>query len=271
VVPHGPLFNLSFAALEDEKGRYLVESHALHYTPSVGALRRPGRPRKGPSHGALLVADPSLPRDVAAREHLAPLPGARREAADVVRSLGRREATVVSGPEAREDRVRGLLAGKSIVHFATHGIVHDGDALDSFLGLAGAGASPADDGRLTAAEIHHLSLAADLVFLSACRTASGRVSGDGVVGLTRAFLAAGSRSVVATLWDVSDDVAREVVRRFYPAWRRSGDKAAALREAQLSVLRALRRGEVKVETPAGPFTLPEHPALWASFVLQGEP
>jgi CHAT domain-containing protein len=178
---------------------------------------------------------------------------------------------VVSGRQAREDHVRALLGDRAVVHFATHGVVHDGDALGSFLGLAGAGGSASDDGRLTAAEIHQLSMAADLVFLSACRTASGRVSGDGVVGLTRAFLAAGSRSVVATLWDVSDDVAREIVRRFYPAWKRTGGKAAALREAQLAVLQALRRGELRVETPAGAFTLPEHPALWAPFVLQGEP
>jgi CHAT domain-containing protein/tetratricopeptide (TPR) repeat protein len=271
IVPHGPLFHLSFAALEDEKGRYLIESYALHYTPSVGALRLAPRRGAPARRETLLVGDPALPAAVSARERLGPLPGARREVEDVLRSLGRRDATVVLGPDAREGRVRALLAGKSVVHFATHGVVRDGDALDAFLGLAGGGGSPEDDGRLTAAEIHRLSLSADLVFLSACRTASGRVGGDGVVGLTRAFLAAGAPSVVATLWDVSDDVAREVVRRFYPAWRRSGDRAAALREAQVAVLRALRRGELVVETPAGRLTLPEHPALWAPFVLQGVP
>jgi CHAT domain-containing protein len=222
------------------------------------------------STGAVLIADPVLPPAVAAKDKLGPLPGARGEARDVARLLRPRDVVVFTGREAQEGRIREVLADKAIIHFATHGVVRDESGGDAFLALAGGPAASAD-GRLTADEIYGLRLDADLVFLSACRTAAGQVSGDGVVGLTRAFLSAGAPSVVATLWDVSDDVAREVVRGFYAKWPRTGGKAEALREAQLAVLPALRQGKLKVSTPAGDFVLPEHPALWAGFVLQGQP
>jgi CHAT domain-containing protein len=272
IVGHGPLLKLSFAGLQDDKGRYLLESYALHYTPAIGVLNRAAL-RKGPraaADGALLIADPALSKALAADNKLGPLAGARREAQDVVRLLRPRHVEVRMGAAAGEDRVRQAMGGKAIIHFATHGVVRDDDPDNAFLAL-GSDPGGTADGRLTAGEIYGLRLDADLVFLSACRTAAGQVSADGVVGLTRAFLSAGAPSVVATLWDVSDEVARDVVHAFYASLRRSGDKAAALRDAQLTVLRRLRQGKLTVGTPAGHLVLPEHPALWAGFVLQGQP
>ncbi len=272
IVGHGPLLKLSFAGLQDEKGRYLLESYALHYTPAVGALSlaEPRQMSGDTEKRALLVADPLVSPALAAEHKLGPLAGARREARDVARLLSPREVDVWTGSAAGEGRIRQAMGDKAIIHFATHGVVRDDDPSHAFLALSRDPGGTAD-GRLTADEIYGLRLDADLVFLSACRTASGQVTGDGVVGLTRAFLSAGTPSVVATLWDVSDDVAREVVRAFYTSLRRTGDKAASLREAQLTVLRALRLGKLKVKTPAGDLVLPEHPALWAAFVLQGQP
>ena len=108
---------------------------------------------------------------------------------------------------------------------------------------------------------------ADLVVLSACRTALGPVEGDGVIGFARAFLSAGARSVVATQWDVSDRVSYEVMREFYARRARGASKSRALRGAQLAVLRALRAGTIHADGAA----LPETPRLWAGFVLTGEP
>jgi len=116
-----------------------------------------------------------------------------------------------------------------------------------------------------------LNLDADLVFLSACRSGMGKVTGDGVLGLTRAFLYAGTRSVVATLWDVADEPTAKLVASFYKNVSENPDKAQALRSAQLSVLRQLRAGRIQVATRRGPLTLPENPIFWASFVLIGEP
>ena len=107
--------------------------------------------------------------------------------------------------------------------------------------------------------------------LSACRTGLGQLSSDGMVGLTRAFFYAGTPSVVATLWDVADEPTFRLVSAFYDRLGRDPDKALALRAAQLSMLRALRAGQVQVATPSGPVALPEHPVLWAGFILVGEP
>ena len=136
------------------------------------------------------------------------------------------------------------------------------------LALAVSG-KPGSDGRLTAEEVYGLSIDADLVVLSGCRTASGEVTGDGVIGLSRAFFAAGAPAIVASLWDLPDVAGREILPAFYQAWKQSGDKAAALRDAQLSLLARLRSGRFTVDTPAGPITVPPHPAIWAGLVLIG--
>jgi CHAT domain-containing protein len=177
---------------------------------------------------------------------------------------------VLTGAQATEANVRRLAREASLLHFATHGIVRDERPLDSFLALnrdAGGG----DDGRLTVQEIYGLDLQASLVVLSACRTGLGQLSSDGIVGLTRAFFYAGAPSVVATLWDVADEPTFRLVSGFYSRLAAAPDKARALRGAQVSMLRALRAGEIKVPTAAAPVALPEHPVLWAGFVLVGEP
>jgi CHAT domain-containing protein len=120
-------------------------------------------------------------------------------------------------------------------------------------------------------KIYGLDLHADLVFLSACRSGLGEVSGDGINGLTRAFVYAGTPSVIASLWDVSDETTYPLVTAFYRSWLRGTDKAHALRTAQLGLLGELRAGRVKIHTRSGDFPLPEDPVFWASFVLQGEP
>jgi CHAT domain-containing protein len=107
--------------------------------------------------------------------------------------------------------------------------------------------------------------------LSACRSGAGRVTGDGIIGLTRAFFYARTPSVVATLWDLADEPAWHLLPRFYDGWRKGADKAAALRSTQLELIRSLRAGRLEARTPFGAVALPEHPALWAAFVLMGEP
>jgi CHAT domain-containing protein/tetratricopeptide (TPR) repeat protein len=267
LVPHGPLFLVSFAALLDEKGQYLVERFALHSVPAAAVLEFTGRRKQavvGRPPRYLLVADPtgmpSSPRGPA----LPQLPGSRREVAEVARLAPPNSTTVLAGDAATVETVRAMAPGKTVLHFATHAIVRDDQPFDSFLALGG-------EGRLTAQTVYGLNLSADLVVLSGCRTGLGRISGDGIVGLTRAFFYAGTPSVVATQWEVADESTYLLVTEFYRSLRRTGDKARALRDAQLSLLGALRRGEVKVRSAFGTVTLPEHPLLWAGFVLQGEP
>ena len=114
-------------------------------------------------------------------------------------------------------------------------------------------------------------MGADLVVLSACRSGRGRVTGDGVAGFTRAFISAGARTVVASLWDAPDEPARRLMASFYRQLAGGHDKAESLRAAQLARLADLRAGRVKVTSPAGEVVLPPHPALWAGFRVHGLP
>ena len=98
-----------------------------------------------------------------------------------------------------------------------------------------------------------LELRADLVVLSGCATGLGRLSGDGIFGLARGFIYAGTPSVVASLWDVSDRATAFLMDRFYAGLARGLDKAAALRAAQRATRARYR-----------------HPSLWAAFMLIGE-
>jgi CHAT domain-containing protein/tetratricopeptide (TPR) repeat protein len=267
IVPHGPLFPVSFAGLLDERGNYLVERYALHSVPAAAVLDFTERRKKdtaGKPPRYLLVADPASQPALPDGKPLPRLPGSRREVNDIARQAPAGSATILVGDAALEERIRTLSSDKTVLHFATHAVVRDDQPFESFLALAG-------DGRLTAQKIYGLDLSANLVVLSGCRTGLGKVTGDGIVGLTRAFFYAGTPSVVATMWEVADDPTYLVVTEFYKALRRTGDKALALREAQLRLLRALRRGEVKVKTAVGQLTLPEHPVFWAAFVLLGEP
>ena len=86
----------------------------------------------------------------------------------------------------------------------------------------------------------------------------------------RALLGAGARTLLASVRELHDETAASMLPRFYKSWRVSGDAAAALRSAQLEQLRRLRAGQVRVSTPFGPITLPEHPSLWAGLVLIGD-
>jgi CHAT domain-containing protein len=267
IVPHGPLLGLPFAALMDSSGRYLVESYDLHYVPAIGALQT-GRPATKRTLSALLVGDPGPD---AARDRALPLPAlpwANREVAAIDRLLPAR-AVVLRGAEATEANVRRQIEGRTLLHFATHGIVQNEENLASYLALrpGGAGVDPSVDGKLTANETYGLRLDADLIVLSGCRTALGPIMGDGVIGFTRAFLAAGADSVVATMWDVADQTSYEIMRNFYSAWVGGVDKSKALRRAQLSVIRALRAGTIRVNGVA----LPESPRFWAGYVLVGRP
>ena len=286
IIPHGPLFRLSFAALQSPGGQYLVERHAIHYAPAGVVLQLADRggsrlgSRKG---GYLLVADPQSPPPLPDGRPLPRLPGTKREIARVAALVSSANVTTLSGLHATEDRIRRLASERRILHFATHGVVRGDDPLGSFLALTVGSVSsagqqakdskivPSDDGRLTASEIYDLRLDADLVVLSACRTGLGAVSGDGVVGLARAFLYAGTPSVVATLWDIADEPSALLMPRLYRSLGTSVDKAQALRIAQIAVLKQLRSRALTVSTPSGSAVLREHPVLWSGFILVGLP
>lgn len=269
IVAHGPLHRLSFAGLKGGTGRYLIEDHAIGYVPAASSPAHAPAPAAETllSRGYLFVADPLAMPAGPAGQHLPALPGARRESALAARAFRGSRVTLLSGVDAGERAVRERLPDSRLVHFATHGFLIDRKPFDSFLALGRRSAAPADDGRLSVREIYELKLHADLVVLSACRTAGGPITGDGIVGMSRAFFYAGASRVLVTLWDVADAPTERLIARFYSHTSRGLATRDALRAAQLDLLGALRKGRVRVDTPLGSVALPEHPVFWAGFVM----
>lgn len=112
---------------------------------------------------------------------------------------------------------------------------------------------------------------AELVVLSACRSGGGKVTGEGISAFTRALFYAGTPTIIASLWDVPNQPANRLHAEFYASWLDGRSRVDALRAAQLRILADLRTGRLRIRTPAGDFSLPEDPVLWAGFILQGEP
>lgn len=273
IVPQGPLLNVSFAALQNAQGRYLLEDYALHYAPASAVLQftAPKRRSDARSGPMLIVADPAPVKLTTLDRPLPRLPGARGEAAQIARLVPAGRLTMLQDAGATEARARSAASGKAVLHFATHAIVRDDDPFASFLALGPSAASGAEDGLLTSQEVYGLDLNADLVVLSACRSAGGSVTGDGISAFARAFIYAGTASIVASLWDVADEPTNRLLPDFYRSWLGGASKSRALRGAQLRLLRELRAGRVTIDTPAGVVAIPEHPVFWAGFALFGEP
>jgi CHAT domain-containing protein len=262
VVADGEVGAVPFAALWNQvRGRYLVEDHALRFALSVREPRRaPAYP--GETGPALLVADPAFDRG--AHPSLRPLAGAAAEAHDIARLY--HGSRVLAGANANAPAVLAALPRAALMHYAGHAVFDDERPLRSMLVLAPASTDhaargewpAANDGALTAETIVSLDLRrVQLVVLSACETvgaAAGRAGG--FAGLAGAFVAAGAGGVVGAQWRVEDGATSALMRAFHRAYARSGDAAAALRVAQLELLRSDDR-------------VLRSPAAWAGFRYLG--
>lgn len=241
IIPHGPLLHLPFAALLDTRGRYLIERYALHYAPSIGVLAAAARrPASTAAARAMVIGDPApLPR-VPGLQLPPPLPHARIEARRVARRFTQGALLSVGGA-ATERSLREAVAGYGWLHVATHARVAEESTAQSYLLLARGQGGAADDGLLTEDEVRTLPLDGATVVLSACGTALGRVTGEGTVGFTRSFLAAGARAIVATTWEVPDQAGRQVMNGFYDAKARGRHERCAARGAAATVAGPARR------------------------------
>ena len=259
IVPDGALFRLPFAALLDGEGAPLVKSHPLVYAPSVEVLalsREASRLQqdRGPAGLPLVVGAPSPVRLPAGFDGAQPLPAlgyADQEARDIADVLGAGPPLLAG--DATLAAVMARLPSASLAHFAAHALLDDARPQASAILLA-ALAGSADAAALTVAALQGLSLRASLVVLSACGTALGPVSGDGIAGFARALLAAGAPSAVVALWPLADASTWDLMTTFYDRLVRAGEDAAtALRVAML---------EQRSATP--------HPRDWAGVVLYGQ-
>jgi hypothetical protein len=261
IVPSGILHYLPFDALPSADG-VLAQSATTTYVPSATALVEL-RARPAPRAGARLLAVGDAVYGEGASAERASLAGVAslgllphtRQEIDAVRStFGRRATTRLTGSEATESRFKAQpLASYSVLHLATHGFVDASSPARS--GIVFGPDKGGEDGILQVREIFRLKLDARLVTLSACQSALGKLAtGEGMVGLSRAFLYAGADTIVASLWNVSDAATAELMSRFYSHLRSGDDKSEALRRARLDV-RASPRWS--------------HPYYWAPYVLIG--
>jgi CHAT domain-containing protein len=240
ISPHGVLHYLPFGALLDGD-EYLLDRFSLRLIPSAGTLAYLKTDRPTKTGTLLALGNPDLGN---ARYDL---PNAQVEAVNVAALFPSSRALVRSA--ASKTAVEELGNGFSILHFATHGKFNTDDPLRSGLYLAKGNES---EGLLTVSDLYTLRWDVDLVTLSACETALGKVAnGDDVIGLTRGFLYAGARSIVASLWEVDDAATAKLMLSFY-RYQQDHDKREALRLAQI---------ETRKDYP--------HPAFWAAFQIVG--
>jgi CHAT domain-containing protein/tetratricopeptide (TPR) repeat protein len=256
-IPQGSLFLVPFPALQDADGKYLIEKHTVLTAPSIQVLaltrqqRQKIESRQGQKKEFLVVGNPTMPKiktDGGKDEiQLPPLPGAEAEAKAIAPLLNTQALT---GNQATKLAILPLMPKAQIIHLATHGLLDDVRGIGSAIALA---PSAQDSGLLTAEEILDLKLNAELVVLSACDTGRGKITGDGVVGLSRSLITAGVPSVLVSLWSVDDNSTKELMTEFYSQINQRPNKAQALRAAMLT-------------------TMKKHPQpkYWAAFTLIGE-
>jgi CHAT domain-containing protein/Tfp pilus assembly protein PilF len=298
IVPDGPLHVLPFAALvrgtevTDRRAgpawQYLVEWKPTHVIVSAtvyAELRKARSNRSVREHARTIVAfgNPAYPaptgpaaaatQDAVMRSmltrglRLLPLPATATEVAAIA-ALYKGTADVYLGNAATEERAKDVAKSARYLHFASHGLLDERFPLNSGLALTiPAEPKPGqDNGILQAWEVfERMRIDADLVVLSACETGLGKeMGGEGLVGLTRAFQYAGARSVLASLWSVADGTTAILMERFYGYLKTGRSKDAALRHAQLDLI----RGRTPGSGHAPPRTA--HPFYWAGFQLSGE-
>lgn len=240
VVAHGSLHYLPFNALNDGR-HFLIDRFSIRVLPSASVMEFLKMRTGGQQKDLLVLGNPDLGNPDY------DLVFAQQEAEAIAQEFTR--ASVLLRRQATETAIKSHGVKFKRVHFASHGEFDSKDPLNSGLLLA---ADSENDGRLTVSELYNLRLHADLVTLSACETALGKVaSGDDVIGFTRGFLYAGASSIVSSLWSVDDRATRDLMVDFY---RNLGtdDKVEALRHAQLSIKEKYR-----------------HPYYWAAFQLTG--
>jgi CHAT domain-containing protein len=280
IAPDGALNLLPFEALLDNAGEYLLKSRIISYVPSGTILDVLRRARKSQSAASPFLGVGDVPYENQGGA------GRRIPAADTVRGRVLRGVADFSGmrlqdlPQTREEveeigKIVGpnavILLGKDatetafkkepldqfrVLHLAVHGFADTQYPERSAL-ILGTDPKSGDDGLLQVREITRLRLNAELTTLSACDTGVGKLQGqEGVSSLVEAFLVAGSKSVVASLWSADDTFASALMNRFYSRLGHGEDTGSALRNAKLDLL-------AKYGEQVSPF-------YWAAFVAVGE-
>jgi CHAT domain-containing protein/uncharacterized protein HemY len=242
VVPHGILHYLPFEALMN-KGKFLIEQDIkFFYLPSASVYKYCRDINSMKKDQLMAIANPD-----------GTLPYSEKEVKEI-KNLYTQNAKIFMGKDAKESTIRKNVSYPDILHFACHGKFDSEHPMYSALVLA---PGSDDDGRLEVTEIFNLKLKpAYIVTMSACETKLGGIlRGDEIVGLSRAFIYAGTPSIVASLWKVDDESSARFMADFYRALK-TNDKIEALDIARKTMIRKYGK---------------RHPFYWGAFVLIGDP
>src|SRR6266576_1526652 len=267
IVPDGRLHLLPFDALVDSVGQYFVSSHTVTYAPSATSLYLVNSaPRQPAQHTFLGVG--GIPYEQNAEliklatmrgyisSPLVNLLASKGEVLAAQASFRSNSDTILLGPGATKSAFeRSAVDQHSIIHLAVHAVANEKHPERAAIILL-SDSSSGDDGILEASNIVHLHTNADLVVLSACDTAVGRLQGEeGIANLSLAFQLAGAKTVVSTLWNIDDTRALYLMKRFYAHLAEKDTVAHAMTSAKKDMLRTYGTQAV--------------PYYWASFRLEG--
>ncbi len=257
LIPDGALWELPFEALVDPHDGFLIDRMPVYREPSLSVMiehRRGAGTSSAARRRIMLLGAPQFPGDDASLRY------ARDEAAAISKVYGAENSVVLQGVNARKEPFLRAANKSPIIHFPTHGVYDQRRPLDSYLQLT---PSPRDNGRLTGREISNLDLrTTNLAVLSACDTGRGRVTrGEGLLGLSWAFAAAGVKTVVASQWKVDSPSTALLMTEFH----RQLLSADTAEPHGISPAVALRRAVLKHKQD-GRYKLPYY---WASFIVVG--
>ncbi len=255
IVPERSLYNIPFAALPDESGKYLSETFRIRFVPSLTTLKliQDSPADYHNQTGALIVGNPDVGRVhyKGRLKFISRLPWAESEANMVGEKLG---VKPFLGPQATKQAVLQVINSVSLIHFAAHGDAERGE-----IALAPALRNPnriprEEDFLLTMSDISKVQLRAKLVVLSCCHSGRGQIRAEGVVGIARAVLGSGARSALVALWALEDSATEQFMGRFYEHLV-GGDSASESLHEAMKWMRCNGYSEVR---------------QWAPFMLIGD-
>ena len=257
IIPQAGLYAIPFAALQDADGKDLIDRHTLTTAGSIDLYRlsvAAFKPSKFDKQQVLIVGNPDMPAFLSRPDKpaapLNPLPGSEAEARAIAEMFG---IEPVIGEDATETAIVKRMQTAQLIHLASHGYLEPTDIFsEGYRSSIALTPSETDNGFLTVSEVMKMKLKAELVVLSACDSGQGIVTGDGIMGLSRAYLTAGVPTAVVSLWPVSDRATAILMVNFYRAIGQGKSKAGALRAATL---------ENRKRFPS--------PKLWAPFTMYG--
>lgn len=243
-------FEILVTELTEDRVCYLVESHPISYTSSASLLNpellKPRKPRQdllafgNPDFGAeqdrgiIEWASSLVPfKSILRGNRFESLPKAEIEVEEIARHFD--NPVVFIGREASEERFKQMADDFRFIHLATHNLTDDKQPMYSKIILSQTD-KEIEDGYLQTYEVYNLRLNADMVVLSGCNTGLGPLSrGEGIIGMTRAFLYAGVPSLVVSLWPVDDESTALLMKSFYKYLRFGLNKTQALQKAKMDL------------------------------------